>query len=180
MQKIMKKILLTLSLALMSLAWLSCTEENNVVPARNAGVSVQYIRLQPNAWVPLPDNYGRWYQPWEVQAITNNVDLNGTVICYYMNEFESWESLPKSTMLFTEEDVVYSEEIFYSYKPRLLTIDYRNTHPSEPTTPNFPIDIKIVILDEFYVENGVLNGVDLSDHDRVMEVLNIKDNQPIE
>lgn len=177
----MKKLIFLPFLLISVFLFTSCIEDNSINQGGDADVDVENITLRSTGWVPMQNNVERWYQEWEFPRITSSVDEFGAVLCYYLNEFDSWEALPKSSMLFTEDGVVYNEEIFFSYRPRNLTIDYRNSHPTNPQPPRYDILLKVVIIDEdFWNSNTGFVGVNLNDYEQVKDALNLPDDHTIE
>ncbi len=132
----------------------------------NAEVRRDNIVLPYDNWVPNKDYDYQWYQEFQLSGW--NLSENGVIVAFQKNRYGSWESLPMSTVLWTENGTIYSEELWYSFTDdgRFLVFDYRNTHPETPMPPTVDIPIKLFIIDDYLYSSIKQEGIDINNFDQ--------------
>lgn len=172
----MKKIILLISISL-SIILFSCGDDHSVTNYNggNADIYIDYITLQPQDWLINNDYEFQWFQEFVLDRFSPALAEEGTVIAYIQNQYGAWEVLPISTLLWTEDGTVYSEELWYSYNSEYIFFDFRNTHPYEPLPPANAMNIKLIILENWQTAN-LKKEVDINNHDEVIQALNLKYN----
>jgi len=164
---------LTIALFTIAMFW-GCGGETIVYEGGNAQIITQYVKLKPNDWLPVSGANYEFYQPFEVPRLTDNVDEFGAVLVYMLDTQNNWVQLPQTIVLWTEDDITYSEEFWFSYKPKRMFFYYRNTYPVAPVDalpPNWFIDIKIVLLIGDKYQEFLDKGIDFSNYSEVMQAI---------
>ena len=178
----MKKILLT-SIIAIALFAASCADDNSVTKYEggNAEISMTEVNLYPENWIQSKSADGKvvyefqWYQEFQLDAWSPNISDKGTVICYILNQYGAWESLPYTIGGWTEDNITYTEEFWYSYDNNGLYFDYRNTHPYESYPPSDLMTIKVVIIEDWFYES-LKQEVDITDYNAVNQALKLQKN----
>ena len=135
----------------------------------NADVQSDLITLRWDSWVGGANEY-EWYQ--EFQLSTGPViSEDGLVVAYLQNAHGSWESLPLTTVLWTDDDVIYSEELWYSFSENgeYIVFDYRNTHPFSAQPPTSDMLVKLYIIDTYTFSIMKDKNVDIDNHDEFVK-----------
>lgn len=171
----MKKTIL-LSIFVIAIFISSCADDNSVnnYNGGNTDVYIEILNLHPGAWIVNPDYNFQWYQEFVLTNYSQSLSDEGTIIAYMKNQYGAWESLPYTTVLWTEdsEQIVYSEEMWYSYTNDRFFVDYRNTHPYSPSAPTTDIQIKLVIIENWLLAS-ITQNTDISNHDNLIQALNL-------
>lgn len=140
-----------------------------------ANIRTEFYSLEPYNWLPVPDKPIQWFQEFRLpQTGITNYDYAG-VMCYYMNDDKAWEALPSTRVFWTKDDVVYSDEFWFSNDLEFLYIDFRNTIPGIATPPNYRMRIKAVYFDNTFYQSKAYKDIDWNNYDDVKSQLNLKD-----
>lgn len=153
----------------------SCTETPVYNNYYNSNFITQFYTLTPGNWKQVPDNSIQWFQEFPLPTgAFRDFDQAG-VMCYYLNQFDSWEALPSTRIFWTDNDVVYSDELWFSNNKDFLYIDYRNTIPGVAAPPKDNLLIKAVYFDADFRASIVYKDINWLDYDDVSNKLNLKD-----
>jgi hypothetical protein len=167
--KIITKSVFIIIFAALAFGMSGCYTENpTYYEGGNAFIWTELFNVQPGSWNADPTDNFRWYFEYPIASnIYSNWDL-ATVLVYYRNENDAWEALPSSRLFWTEDGVVYSDELWYSYtNDYIIAIDYRNTHPTNAQPPTGPMSFKAVIIDGESYSYHLEQGIDFNDYEDV-------------
>lgn len=178
----MKKILLASMIAIALLA-VSCADDNSVTnyEGGNAEISMTEVNLYPENWIQTKSPDGevvyqfQWFQEFQLDVWSPGISDKGTVICYILNQYGAWESLPYTSGEWTEDGTAYTKEFWYSYDNSGLYFDYRNTHPYASEPPLNVMTIKVVIIEDWFYES-LKKEVDINDYNAVNQALKLQKN----
>lgn len=150
---------------------LSCDDDSNVTNYNggNADIFIDIINVPANSWIVNTGYDYQWYQEFILSGRDRSLGEYGTLIAYIKNQYGAWESLPYTSVMWTDDQIVYSEEMWYSYDDEYFFIDFRNTHPYNPAPPLNDIQIKIVIIENWYLNS--IKEVNLDNHDEFMNII---------
>ncbi|MBX3044786.1 MAG: hypothetical protein KIT33_06455 [Candidatus Kapabacteria bacterium] len=154
---------------------IGCTENPVYNDNYYANIRTEFYTLNPNGWRQVPNNSIQWYQEFRLPTSGfSNYDYVGVMV-YYLNQFDAWEALPSTRIFWTDNDVVYSDELWFSHNLQFLYIDYRNTIPGIATAPKDAMRIKAVYFDDAFYRSKTYKDIDWNDYNKVKEQLNLKD-----
>jgi hypothetical protein len=140
-----------------------------------ANIRTEFYSLEPFNWLPVPNESIQWFQEFRLpQSGITNYEYAG-VMCYYLNQENAWEALPSTRVFWTDNDVVYSDELWFSHNLEYLYIDYRNTIPGIATPPKDRMRIKAVYFDNNFYRSKAYKDIDWNNYDDVKSQLNLKD-----
>ncbi len=167
----MKKIFLLLILT----AFLFSCNYNPVEENYYATVKTEFYTLLPGKWMAVQGSSIQWFQEFRLPTQHfENTDKIGVMV-YYLNQFDAWEALPSTRIFWTDKDVVYSDELWFSHNLEFLYIDYRNTVPGVAAPPKDAMRIKAIFFDETFFRSGVNKDIDWNNYKEVEDKLNLKD-----
>jgi len=140
-----------------------------------ANVHTEFHTLHPGDWKVVPNTSIQWYQEFRLpMSGFENFDYAGVMV-YYLNQYEAWEALPSTRIFWTDDDVVYSDELWFSHNLEFLYLDYRNTIPGAALPPKDPIRIKAIYFDDAFYNSVEFKSLDLLNYEEVKSHLNLKD-----
>ena len=179
MMKTVTKLLgLTLIIS-MTVLLSSCADDpvyhNDYYEGGNAEIQKDNILLTYDSWIENSDFDYQWYQEFQLSGY--NLSADGVVLAFQKNVYNAWESLPMTTVLWTEDGTTYSEELWYSFTENgeFLVFDYRNTHPIMPTAPSVEIPIKLYIIDEYLYSSIKQEGIDVNNFNEFNSAIDAAD-----
>lgn len=140
-----------------------------------SNIHTEFYNLSPGGWRVVPDNSIQWFQEFRLPISGfGSFDYAG-VMCYYLNQHDAWEALPSTRIFWNENDVVYSDELWFSHNLEFLYIDYRNTIPGVASPPKDNIRIKAVYFDNVFIKSQVYKDINWDDYNDVVRKLDLKD-----
>ena len=140
-----------------------------------ANIKTEFYTLESYNWLRVPDNSYQWFQEFRLpQTGFTNFDKAG-VMCYYLNQLNAWEALPYTRIFWTDNDVVYSRELWFSHDLDFIYFDFRNTIPGIALPPDHKIVIKAVYFDNTFYQSKAYKDIDWNNYDDVKSQLNLKD-----
>lgn len=154
----------------------SCSDSgNNNTHNYYANIKTEFYTLHAGNWKLTEGSTIQWYQQFALpKSDFNDFDYAG-VMCYYLNQYGAWEALPSTRIFWTDNDVVYSDELWFSNDLNYLYIDYRNTIPGPASPPKDPLKIKAVYFDDTFIGSKTYKEINWSDYMSVKNHLNLKD-----
>ncbi len=168
----MKKYIL-ISILLLSL--FSCND-NVVNNEYYSNIKTEFYTLNPSNWIAVKGSNIQWYQEFKLPTYKFSDPDKMGVMCYYLNQYDAWEALPSTRIFWTENDVVYSDELWFSHNLEYLYIDYRNTIPGIASPPKDKILIKAIFFDNVYNSPSTNSqNIDWNNYLDVKQKLNLKD-----
>lgn len=168
----MKKYIL---ISILLLALFSCND-NVVNNEYYSNIKTEFYTLNPSSWIAVKGSNIQWYQEFKLPTYKFSDPDKMGVMCYYLNQFDAWEALPSTRIFWTENDVVYSDELWFSHNLEYLYIDYRNTIPGIASPPKDKILIKAIFFDNVYNSPSANSqNIDWNNYLDVKQKLNLKD-----
>lgn len=168
----MKKYIL---ISILLLALFSCND-NVVNNEYYSNIKTEFYTLNPSNWIAVKGSNIQWYQEFKLPTYKFSDPDKMGVMCYYLNQFDAWEALPSTRIFWTENDVVYSDELWFSHNLEYLYIDYRNTIPGVASPPKDKILIKAIYFDNVYNSpRSNAQNIDWNNYLDVKQKLNLKD-----
>jgi len=159
---------------LLMIAVASC-RETPVTNEYTNNIFTEFYTLNSNNWLQVADSKIQWYQEFGLPlSKLTDVEKIG-VMCYYLNQHDSWEALPSTRIFWNDKDVVYSDELWFSHNLNYLYIDYRNTIPGVAAPPKDNMLIKVVYFDAAFPYSKVFKELDWNNYEEVSKKLNLKD-----
>jgi len=166
---------LAVFIILFGLIFTSCNESPVYNDNYYANIRTEFYTLSPGLWKPVDGSSIQWFQEFRL-PVTGFGDFDyAGVMVYYLNQFDAWEALPSTRIFWTDKDVVYSDEIWFSHNREFLYIDYRNTIPGVASSPKDPMRIKAVYFDNNFYHSKIYNDLNWLDYNEVQSKLNLKD-----
>lgn len=166
----MKKGLFILFFVIIAMGCNDTPVENNY----QTDIITEFYTLNPGNWLNSEGSSIQWFQEFALPNRVGNSDYAGVMV-YYLNQYSSWEALPSTRIFWTDKDVVYSDELWFSYNLDYLYIDYRNTIPGIATPPKDIIKIKAIYINNEFYSSSAYKNIDWNNYNDVKSKLNLKD-----
>ena len=96
---------------------------------------------------------------------------NTALLVYFKNSNNAWESLPSIINYRLQNGSQYATEFWFSFNQNELKFEYRDTHPTNPTLPEFDLNVKVIIISETYGEILSKRKIDINNHDLLFQTL---------
>ncbi len=168
------KIRITILLLLLTVI-MSCNDNPVYNDNYYSNIITEFYTLHPGNWKVVPETSIQWYQDFALPTTKiNNFDFAGVMV-YYLNQYDAWEALPSTRIFWTDKDVVYSDELWFSNNLDYLFIDYRNTIPGIASPPKDIMKIKAVYFDNNFQRSKAFKDIDWNNYEDVSSKLNLKD-----
>ncbi|TAL68342.1 MAG: hypothetical protein EPN82_10980 [Bacteroidetes bacterium] len=142
-------------------------------PPGNANVKSFTYTIHPNDWLASNDP-NLWYFDQHCDYVTPDIVDYGAVL-FYLKETSgklSWISLP-TTSLYRDNGQAYTTEYQPWHSDYTLSIQWIDTHPTNPRKPTWDCVIKAIIIADYPYSVLKSKGVDLNNYEQVMSALNI-------
>ena len=154
----MKKYLFLFGLVISTILLNSCVESSPTYTTNYyANFWVEFYTLDKTKWIPVEGVNYQWFQEFKLTKKTFQGYKNTGIMCFYKNQYGAWEALPSTRIFWTDKNVVYSDELWYSHDDEYIYFDYRNTIPDNPVTPGSDLEIKAVFYDASFIDNNFIN-----------------------
>jgi hypothetical protein len=142
-------------------------------PAGNANVKSFIYTIYPNDWIASND-INLWYFDQHCDLVTPDIVDYGAVL-FFLKETSgklSWISLP-TTSLYRDNSQAYTTEYQPWHSDYTLSIQWIDTHPTNPRKPTWDCVIKAIIIADYPYSMLKAKGVDVKNYEQVMSALNL-------
>lgn len=144
-------------------------------PPGNANVKSFTYTIHPGDWI-LSSDPNLWYYDRYCEYVTPDIVDYGAVL-FYLKETSgklSWIALP-STSLYRDNGQVYSTEYQPWHSDYTLSIQWIDSHPTNPRKPTWDCVIKAIIIADYPYYSMKSKGVDINNYEQVKAAFNLAD-----